>query len=316
MIKFMNHERLILASSVAVIDTTITVSDASPLPTLAVGDYIYLTMFRQSDQAKEIIKVTGVSGNDLTVVRAQDDTTALTFISSDSVEPWLNKKILTDLALVNEFEGTEIPDADYDETLGYSKGSVVHYNNVIYECLDASTGSAVWSAINESSGEELLHTEEITSSVATVSFSIPSSATYRRLRIEWDLEHVAGGSYTELFMKLTLNGTKYSAGYKATAVAFNASANSGQNTTANIKLSSTVSNLTTEQSGHVIINNEDGSKRRGYGQFCGDEGNGWVGGVSAFAYDGTDDTEVIDDVEFTMTNNFTGGKFRVYGIQD
>ena len=164
--------------------------------------------------------------------------------------------------------------------------------------------------------EELLHTEEITSSVANVEFSIPNSANYRRLRIEWDLEHVAGGSYCDLFMELKLGGSFKTSGYKASAQAFNSNTNSGQNTTANIQLSSTIASADTEQSGHVIINNEDGVQRKGYGQFCGADGNGWVGGVSAFAYTGADETEVVSDVKMSMTTNMTGGKFRAYGVTD
>lgn len=209
------------------------------------------------------------------------------------------------------------PGVGDDSDDGYSIGSVWFNTSTgaVKKCTDASVGAAVWENY-ANTVETLLHTEEITSSVATVSFSIPSSSSYRRLRIEWDLEHVAGGTYNDLFMVLTLNGTKYTSGYKASAQGFNASSNAGANTTANIQLSSAVANTDTEQSGHVIINNEDGVQRKGYGQYCGADGNGWVGGVSAFAYTGTDETEVIDSVEFSMTNNMTGGKFRVYGVND
>lgn len=222
-----------------------------------------------------------------------------------------------DANMRKNFFGGSNPGTGDDSDDGYSVGSLGFNTSTgaVFKCTDTTVGAAVWSNLADTV-ETLIHTEEITSSVATVSFSIPSSSTYRRLRIEWDLVHATSVAYQELFMVLTLNGTKYTSGYKATAQAANASSNSGANTTANIQLSSTVAYNDTEQSGHVIINNESGVQRKGYGQFCGADGNNWVGGISAFAYTGTDETAVIDSVEFSMTNNMTGGKFRVYGVND
>lgn len=77
----------ILASALTAAATSVVVSDASRLPALSAGDYYYLVLQKFTDRTNvEVVKVTGVSGNTLTVVRAQAGTTAKSFAIGDYAE--------------------------------------------------------------------------------------------------------------------------------------------------------------------------------------------------------------------------------------
>lgn len=77
----------ILASALTAAATSVVVSDASRLPALSAGDYYYLVLQKFTNRTSvEVVKVTGVSGNTLTVVRAQAGTTAKSFAIGDYAE--------------------------------------------------------------------------------------------------------------------------------------------------------------------------------------------------------------------------------------
>lgn len=76
-----------LASALTAVATSIVVSDASRLPALSAGDYFYLVLQKFVDRNYvEIVKVTGVSSNTLTVERAQAGTTGKAFAIGDYAE--------------------------------------------------------------------------------------------------------------------------------------------------------------------------------------------------------------------------------------
>ena len=77
----------ILASALTAAATSVVVSDASRLPALSAGDYYYLVLQKFTDRTNvEVVKVTGATGNTLTVVRAQAGTTAKSFAIGDYAE--------------------------------------------------------------------------------------------------------------------------------------------------------------------------------------------------------------------------------------
>ena len=80
-----NNKRSVLRQLLASSDTLVVVSDSTIFPTLAAGEYFYLTIVR-SDGASEIVKVLSVSGASLTVVRAQEGTAAREFPVGSGVE--------------------------------------------------------------------------------------------------------------------------------------------------------------------------------------------------------------------------------------
>ena len=75
---FSNNATTALASSVTSSATSITVQDGSVFPTLSGSDYTYITLEDLAGNV-EIVKLTARSVNVLTIVRAQDGTSARAF---------------------------------------------------------------------------------------------------------------------------------------------------------------------------------------------------------------------------------------------
>ena len=86
-VKFSNNAKTTISGSLNTSATSVTVADASKLPTLGAGDYTYATLAEVSTPANlEIVKVTAISSNTLTVTRAQQGTSARSFSASDLCE--------------------------------------------------------------------------------------------------------------------------------------------------------------------------------------------------------------------------------------
>jgi hypothetical protein len=86
-LKLSNNAISQLASAITASDTLITLNsgDGSKFPTLGSGDYHPATISKP-DGTFEIVKVTARSGDTLTVTRAQEGTTALSFTQNCIVE--------------------------------------------------------------------------------------------------------------------------------------------------------------------------------------------------------------------------------------
>jgi len=96
-IQYKNYVRKLLTANVLTTDTVINVDTNTGLPTISnASDYFYLVLLRLTDNKREIVRVTAVNSLALTVDRAQDGTTALTFSTGDRVELWLMSKALDD----------------------------------------------------------------------------------------------------------------------------------------------------------------------------------------------------------------------------
>lgn len=80
---FSNNFITTIASTVAAADLTISVTDASGMNAPGTDEYELVTLYDGTDY--EIVQVTGVSGNVLTVVRAQESTSALDLVAGDTV---------------------------------------------------------------------------------------------------------------------------------------------------------------------------------------------------------------------------------------
>ena len=86
-VKFSNNAKTTITGSLTTSATSVSVTDASNFPTLGAGDYTYATLAEASTPANfEIVKVTAISSNTLTVTRAQQGTTARSFAASDLCE--------------------------------------------------------------------------------------------------------------------------------------------------------------------------------------------------------------------------------------
>lgn len=86
---FANLATAEIASAVGTADTTISVTDASGLPAPGADEYWVGVLYAGSggvESGHEIVHVTGISTNTLTVTRGQEGTTAATFAAGDSIE--------------------------------------------------------------------------------------------------------------------------------------------------------------------------------------------------------------------------------------
>lgn len=86
-LKIVNSAYGILAAGISSSATTIPLSTGhgTRFGSFATGDYMFATLIDPSNQL-EIVKITGRSGDNLTVVREQDGTTGLAFSSGDRLE--------------------------------------------------------------------------------------------------------------------------------------------------------------------------------------------------------------------------------------
>lgn len=98
-IKFTNNAVGTLALSISDIETSISVSgtEGSRFPTLTGSDYFYATLVDQ-DGNREILKVTARTGNTMTVVRAQEGTSARAFDAGSRVSHRLTAVTLDEFA--------------------------------------------------------------------------------------------------------------------------------------------------------------------------------------------------------------------------
>lgn len=97
--KIKNNAYGTLLSSIAPGDTAITLSSGqgANFPSLSTGEYFYATLINTSNTL-EIVKVTGRTGDVLTVVRAQEGTVARTYVVGDRIEIRITAALLNEKA--------------------------------------------------------------------------------------------------------------------------------------------------------------------------------------------------------------------------
>ena len=105
---FKNNAETTLSSGINNSVTTVPVTSAAVFPTPTANDVFFATIDDGSNI--EVVKVTGISSNDLTVVRAQDNTSAAAFASGAKIELRLTAKVL-------ETGTTSITDLDGDTAI-------------------------------------------------------------------------------------------------------------------------------------------------------------------------------------------------------
>jgi hypothetical protein len=94
--QFCNNFRTHLTQPIGPSDTDVFVLSTEDLPELDDGDWMYATL-QNSDGAIEIVKCTQHADDMLTVVRAQDDTTAKSWIAGDILEVRLVSQALREI---------------------------------------------------------------------------------------------------------------------------------------------------------------------------------------------------------------------------
>jgi hypothetical protein len=94
---------------------TLTSGQGARFPTLGAGDYFYATLIDTSNNL-EIVKCTARSTDVLTVVRAQESTTARAYVTGDRIEIRLTAQTFIDA--VNEIGPTQVSD-EANSSTGY-----------------------------------------------------------------------------------------------------------------------------------------------------------------------------------------------------
>ena len=105
-IKFTNNATTTLSSGINTTATSIGVTDGSVFPTLGTGDITYVTF--DDDTNTEVVKVTARSGNTLTVVRAQDGTSARSFSSGNKAELRITAALMNEVISDSEATATSL----------------------------------------------------------------------------------------------------------------------------------------------------------------------------------------------------------------
>jgi hypothetical protein len=101
--KFTNNATSTLASGISAVATSLTVAtgQGARFPSLGAGDYFYCTLANTSGTV-EIVKVTARSTDTFTVTRAQDGTSAASWLAGDKVELRLVAASLNDIPKLDE----------------------------------------------------------------------------------------------------------------------------------------------------------------------------------------------------------------------
>jgi len=94
-VKFTNNATTLLSAGITDSATTITVDSVLSFPSLTADDWMYLTIVSLANI--EVVKVTSVSVNTFTCVRAQDNTAAASALTGDTIELRLTAAMLNDL---------------------------------------------------------------------------------------------------------------------------------------------------------------------------------------------------------------------------
>lgn len=99
LLKFTNNARAQLAAPISAVATSIQLAAGAGalFPAIVGGEYFYATL-QDAPGNLEIVKVTARAGDVLTVVRAQDNTTAKAFSALDTFGSRTNAAMLLDLA--------------------------------------------------------------------------------------------------------------------------------------------------------------------------------------------------------------------------
>jgi hypothetical protein len=154
-VKFSNNAETTLSSGITSSATSITVADGSVFPSISGSEYFYVTLEDASANI-EIVKVTAVSGNTLTVVRAQDGTSARTFSNGDKCELRLTAAGLNDVATQADTDTTytvgdggltqnNFTDADHTKLDGIEANATADQTNAeIRAAVEAASDSNVF----------------------------------------------------------------------------------------------------------------------------------------------------------------------------
>ena len=206
--------------------TTIAVVDGSSMPLPNGGDYFLLTLSSLNQNGQEdtweIVKVTGRSGNSLTVVRAQEGTAGASWVTGDICElratsgtfmsPALHAE---DIANPHNVTKTQVGLNNVDNTSDSNKPiSTVQQNAIDTKQPTLISGTTIKTINNAallgsgnitiSEGHVLLVSEEVSTSVAQVRIDSNINSTYDRYIVT--IDDVGLSSNDTLYMRVKVGG--------------------------------------------------------------------------------------------------------------
>ena len=163
-LKFANNASSTLASGITDSDLSLTVASGtgSEFPTLATGDYFYCTLVA-SDGTMEIVKVTDVTSDTFTIVRAQESTSASAFSAGVKVENRMTAGSFNDMLTAYE-ASSALPTPVDTEFLGaYSTGTgeweSVSAAELRTDLGGTTVGNAVFTAASATAAQQAMDTE-------------------------------------------------------------------------------------------------------------------------------------------------------------
>lgn len=133
---FTNNAATTLASSISSSATSITVASSTGniFPTITGNDYFMITLQAVAGTPIEIVKCTARTGDTLTVIRAQESTTASAFTGGDKVELRITAGEMTALVAGSARGGGT-------DQVFYENGTTVNYDYTVTANTNAaSTG--------------------------------------------------------------------------------------------------------------------------------------------------------------------------------
>lgn len=170
-VKFKNNAFSTLDTAISAVDVGLTVAygDGTLFPSAGSGDYFYMTI-ESTDGDYEVVKVTARSGDSMTIVRAQESTTARAFTAGALCELRITNQglldkfaednlaagsvtlakladVATDTVLGRTASGTGVVSAlgatDVLDMLGSTQGNILYRNGTVWVALAPGTAGQV-----------------------------------------------------------------------------------------------------------------------------------------------------------------------------
>jgi hypothetical protein len=135
-IKLANNASGTLATAISASDTgaVLTTGDGAEFPVLTAGDYFYATL-TSTQGTQEIVKATARSGDSLTIVRAQEGTTAQSFAAGARFELRVTVQSVLDAIQDSEKDTTATTASGTGSQVAFSvtNGFTAIYINGVYQ---------------------------------------------------------------------------------------------------------------------------------------------------------------------------------------
>ena len=149
-LKHYNYEIKSLTEALAIGGTSITINNTDNLPTLGVTDFMTLTLIHLSTGSKEIVTVTDVTGDVLTVTRGVEGTTPVAYIAGDLIVSFITSGMLDyyaplhfldDYALLTDLDAYATLSMDLVSTTGAITITDAHVGAVVEVTGDVTIGA-------------------------------------------------------------------------------------------------------------------------------------------------------------------------------